>query len=74
MGKARWVLAGVAAVIAAAPVAAVAAPATAVAATTMDCKYTGPVVGNPGMQYICYVHHDDGSTEIFYAPGPAARP
>ncbi|GAB2671705.1 hypothetical protein GCM10027088_58190 [Nocardia goodfellowii] len=53
------------------PMVASTAPA---AATTVDCKYTGPVVGHPGMQYICYVHHDDGSREIFYAPGPAVRP
>ncbi|WP_280501406.1 hypothetical protein [Nocardia farcinica] len=46
----------------------------AAAETTMNCMYSGPVVGHPGMQYICYVHHDDGSTEVFYAPGPSARP
>jgi hypothetical protein len=43
-------------------------------ATTIDCKHSGPVVNNPGMEYICYVHHDNGHTEIFYAPGPNARP
>jgi len=52
------------------------APATVAgtaAATTMNCVYTGPVVGHPGMQYVCYVIHDDGSRETFYAPGPAGR-
>jgi hypothetical protein len=43
-------------------------------ATTIDCKHSGPVVNNPGMEHICYVHHDNGHTEIFYAPGPNARP
>ncbi|MFC4123435.1 hypothetical protein [Nocardia rhizosphaerae] len=57
-------------VLAATPIGVLAAPA---AATTMNCVYTGPVVGHPGMQYICYVHHDNGSTEVFYAPGPAGR-
>ncbi|MGN2641680.1 hypothetical protein ACTD5D_37055 [Nocardia takedensis] len=53
------------------PVVVVATPA---AATTINCVYSGPVVGHPGMQYICYVHHENGSTEVFYAPGPSARP
>jgi hypothetical protein len=43
---------------------------TAAHATTIDCKHSGPVVGHPGMEYICYVHHDDAPMEIFYAPGP----
>jgi hypothetical protein len=43
------------------------APATA-HATTIDCKHTGYVMNHPGMNYICYVHHDDKSMEIFYAP------
>ncbi|WP_157183971.1 hypothetical protein [Nocardia takedensis] len=43
-------------------------------ATTVNCMYSGPIVGHPGMQYICYVVHDDGSRETFYAPGPAVRP
>jgi hypothetical protein len=42
-------------------------------ATTIDCKHTGPIVGHPGMEYVCYVHHDDHK-EIFYAPGPYAGP
>jgi hypothetical protein len=25
-------------------------------AMTIDCHYTGPVMNNPGMEYICYVH------------------
>jgi hypothetical protein len=37
-------------------------------ATTINCHHTGPVVGHPEMNYICYVHHDDAPTEIFYAP------
>ncbi|WP_157172018.1 hypothetical protein [Nocardia higoensis] len=52
------------------------APATVAgiaAATTINCVYTGPIVGHPGMQYVCYVIHDDGSRETFYAPGPAGR-
>jgi hypothetical protein len=57
-------------ILAAVPIGVLAAPATA---TTMNCMYSGPVVGHPGMQYICYVHHDDGSREVFYAPGPAGR-
>jgi hypothetical protein len=48
--------------------------ATPAEASTINCVYSGPVVDHPGMQYICYVHHDDGSMEIFYAPGPAANP
>ncbi|MDO3645874.1 hypothetical protein [Nocardia mangyaensis] len=52
---------------------AVVAAAPTAAATTMNCVYSGPVVGHPGMQYICYVHHDNGDTEVFYAPGPAGR-
>lgn len=47
---------------------------TAHAETTINCVYTGPIVDNPGMQYVCYVRHDDGSREIFYAPGPAINP
>lgn len=43
-------------------------------ATTIDCKHTGPVMNHPGMEYICYVHHDDGHKETFYAPGPYAGP
>ena len=43
-------------------------------AMSMNCVYTGPVVGHPDMQYICYVLHDDGFREVFYAPGPSARP
>ncbi len=43
-------------------------------ATSINCIYSGPVVGHPGMQYICYVIHSDGSRETFYAPGPSARP
>jgi hypothetical protein len=39
-------------------------------ATTINCQHTGPIVGQPGMEYVCYVHHDDGHKEIFYAPGP----
>jgi hypothetical protein len=42
-------------------------PATAYA-TTINCHHTGPVVGHPGMNYICYVHHDNAPMEIFYAP------
>jgi len=52
------------------------APATvtgAANATTINCVYTGPIVGHPGMQYVCYVIHDDKSRETFYAPGPAGR-
>ncbi|MBO0883009.1 MAG: hypothetical protein J2P17_22275 [Mycobacterium sp.] len=43
-------------------------------ATSINCQHSGPVMGHPGMEYICYVHHDDGHKEIFYAPGPNARP
>jgi hypothetical protein len=43
-------------------------------ATTIDCKHTGPVMNHPGMEYICYVHHDNGHKETFYAPGPYAGP
>jgi hypothetical protein len=43
-------------------------------ATTIDCKHTGPVVGHPGMEYICYVHHPGGHMETFFAPGPYAGP
>lgn len=57
-------------ILAVVPVTVAATPAAA--KTTMNCMYSGPVVGHP--QYICYVHHDDGSTEVFYAPGPSARP
>lgn len=42
--------------------------------TTMDCKHTGPIVGHPGMEYICSVHHPNDRMEIFYAPGPYAGP
>lgn len=61
----------VAGILTAVPMTVAATPASA---TTMNCMYSGPVVGHPGMQYICYAHHDDGSTEVFYAPGPSARP
>jgi hypothetical protein len=43
-------------------------------AMTMNCQHTGPVVGHPGMEYICYVHLDNGHKESFYAPGPYAGP
>jgi hypothetical protein len=43
-------------------------------AMTIDCHYTGPVMNNSGMEYICYVHYDDGHRGSFYAPGPNARP
>ncbi|MBO0880059.1 MAG: hypothetical protein J2P17_06790 [Mycobacterium sp.] len=43
-------------------------------ATTINCQHAGPIVGHPGMEYICYVVHDDNHRETFYAPGPVARP
>ncbi|APE37812.1 hypothetical protein BOX37_32135 [Nocardia mangyaensis] len=67
----RFASTAAAGILAAVPIGVLAAPATA---TTMNCMYTGPVVGHPGMQYICYVHHDNGRREVFYAPGPSARP
>jgi hypothetical protein len=67
----RLVSFAAAAVVAAIPAGVMAAPALA---TTINCVYTGPVVGHPGMQYVCYAIHDDGSREAFYAPGPAANP
>ena len=60
-------------ILAAVPIAVMAGPAGA-APATIDCRYTGPIVGHPGMQYVCYVHNEDGSREVFYAPGPSARP
>jgi hypothetical protein len=45
-----------------------------VRATSINCHHTGPIVGHHGMEYICYVYHDDAPMEIFYAPGPNARP
>lgn len=59
-----------AALLVAGPMVVAAGPASA---STMNCVYSGAVAGHPGMQYICYVHHDDGYTEVFYAPGPAGR-
>jgi hypothetical protein len=38
-------------------------------ATSINCMHSGPIVGHPGMEYICYVKHPDGSRETFYAPG-----
>jgi hypothetical protein len=37
-------------------------------AMTINCMYSGPVVGHPGMTHICYVIHDDKHRETFYAP------
>jgi hypothetical protein len=56
----------VAAIAALLPIAA----AATVHATTINCVHTGPVMNHPGMEYICYVHHDDKSMETFFAPGP----
>jgi hypothetical protein len=40
-------------------------------ATSINCMHAGgPIVGHPGDEYVCYVKHDDGSRETFYAPGP----
>jgi hypothetical protein len=39
-------------------------------ATTINCQHIGPIVGHPGMEYVCYVIHDNAPREIFYAPGP----
>ncbi|WP_157101584.1 hypothetical protein [Nocardia shimofusensis] len=69
----RTVKAVVGAVMLGALLIAPAAVAGTAAATTMNCVYTGPIVGHPGMQYVCYVIHDDNSRETFYAPGPAGR-
>jgi hypothetical protein len=41
-------------------------------ATTINCQHIGPIVGHPGMEYVCYVHHENAPKEIFYAPGPYA--
>lgn len=73
MGARVLAIVAAAGIVAVAPIAVVAAPVSAGPAT-IDCKYTGPIVGHPGMQYVCYVHNEDGSREIFYAPGPSARP
>jgi hypothetical protein len=43
-------------------------------ATTINCQHAGPIAGHPGMEYICYVVHDDNHRETFYAPGPVVRP
>ncbi|MBF6358248.1 hypothetical protein IU449_27505 [Nocardia higoensis] len=69
----RTVKAAVGAVMLGALLIAPAAVAGTATATTMNCVYTGPIVGHPGMQYVCYVIHDDNSRETFYAPGPAGR-
>ena len=69
----RTVKAAVGAIMLGALLIAPAAVAGTVNATTMKCVYTGPIVGHPGMQYVCYVIHDDNSRETFYAPGPAGR-
>ncbi|APE34641.1 hypothetical protein BOX37_12490 [Nocardia mangyaensis] len=42
-------------ILVAVPIGVLAAPATA---TTMNCMYTGPVVGHPGMQYIYLASND----------------
>ncbi|MQY31295.1 hypothetical protein NRB56_69040 [Nocardia sp. RB56] len=65
----RFVLLAATAVVTVLSAAVLSAPA---GATTVNCAYSGPIVGNPGMQYVCYVVHDDGSRETFYAPGPRA--
>jgi hypothetical protein len=41
-------------------------------ATAINCQHVGPIVGHPGMEYICYVEHDNKHRETFYAPGPYA--
>jgi hypothetical protein len=43
-------------------------------AMTINCMHSGPVIGHPGMEYICYVKNDDGTRTSFYAPGPVVRP
>jgi hypothetical protein len=57
-------------IVAVVAVAGFAASTATAHATTINCVHTGPVVGHPGMEYICYVHHDDKSMETFFAPGP----
>jgi hypothetical protein len=39
-------------------------------ATTINCQHIGPIVGHPGMEYVCYVKDENDHRETFYAPGP----
>jgi hypothetical protein len=39
-------------------------------ATTINCQHIGPIVGHPGMEYVCYVKDENNHRETFYAPGP----
>ncbi|MGN2638700.1 hypothetical protein ACTD5D_21535 [Nocardia takedensis] len=40
----------------------------------VECLYSEHILGHPDMRYICTTYHDDGTVEVFYAPGPAETP
>ncbi|WP_156370813.1 hypothetical protein [Nocardia arizonensis] len=49
------------------------AAGAAQAAPKVDCVYSEHIVGQPNMHYICTTYYDDGTVEVFYAPGPAGE-